>query len=82
MDRKLQTAIKITRNHLSSLADELRKTPYADARLYMALYKAVELGVGSTVIQKMDPDSRRRLWHVIAEEISAIYRSVPEPGSV
>ncbi len=81
MDQKLLTAIEITQNHLSKLADELRKTSHVEQRLWMSLFSAVELGVGSTAIDDMEPASRMRLYHVIAEEISAIYRGLPEPAS-
>jgi hypothetical protein len=81
MDQKLTTAIEITRSHLSKLADELRKTSHVEQRLYISLFSAVELGVGSAAIEDMEPASRLRLYHVIAEEISAIYRGLLEPAS-
>lgn len=82
MDQKLTTAIEITRGHLSKLADELRKTTRVEQRLYISLFSAIELGVGSAAIEDMEPASRLRLYHVIAEEISAIYRGLPKPASV
>lgn len=50
-------------------------------RLYISLLSAVELGVGSAAIEDMELASRLRLYHVIAEEISSIFRGLPEPAS-
>jgi hypothetical protein len=80
MDQTLLTAIEITRVHLAKLSDNLRQTPRVEQRLYMSLFSAVELGVGSSAIREMEPASRVRLYHVIAEEISAIYLSFPAPA--